>query len=159
MRSLQSQDLELAREQSLTNVAMQVQKNARRMIAKRKYKYWKKILGDIATAIQNREEKPLIAVIDQAFELPHGGAHIAVVKQAKVLVIRLREEKRVTQLLQSAIQSRDINSLRSAIGEHAGMSPPFATELAPQAAAVLVRLEQELELKAALILAINNRDR
>lgn len=159
MRTLQSQELELAREHSLMKVATVVQKNARRMIAKRKYKYWMKILSDINVAIQKRVEAGLAAVIDLGFELPHGGAHIKIIKEAKLLLIRLREEKRVSQLLENAIQSRDINSLKSAIAVHGAMSPAFETPLASDAAGLLARLEEELAIKAALITAISSRDR
>ncbi len=159
MRSLQSQDLELAREQSLMKVATNVQKNARRMITKRKFKYWKKILCDISNAIISRKESDLIAVIDLGFELPWGGGHISIIKEAKLLVVRLREEKRVSQLLENSILSRDINSLKSAIAVHAAIYPPFVTPLADQAILVLSRLEEELDIKAALIMAISNRDR
>jgi myosin heavy subunit len=158
-RTEQSGQLEYAREVSLTKVATIVQKNTRRMIARRKFKSWKKILENVAAAIVQRQEEPLAKIIDMAFELPSGGGHLAIIKQAKVLLARLREEKRVTQLLEKAIESRNIDSLKSAIAVHAGVHPAFDTPLAGKAKAVLERLEAELAIKAALIAAIQSRSK
>ena len=159
MRTLQNAELEAAREQSLKVVATILQKNARRMVARRKYKSWKKILLDVEAAIKQREEAALAAVIDLAFELPHGGVHLDVIKRAKALLLRIREEKRVTQLLQNAIEARNIDSLKSAIAVHAAVDPPFDTPLAAEAATLLKRLEDELAMKAALLAGISARNK
>ena len=156
-RTEQSGQLEYAREVSLTKVATIVQKNARRMIARRKFKSWKKILENVAAAIRQREEEPLAKIIDMAFELPSGGGHLQIIKDAKVLLARLREEKRITQLLEKAIATRNIDSLKSAIAVHAAVNPPFDTPLAGQAKEVLERLEAEIAIKAALLAAIASR--
>jgi myosin heavy subunit len=121
LRTLQSSELEIAREKSLVNVAVLVQKYARRFILRRRYKYIKKILVDLAAAIKKRDESELAHIIDLSFELPWGGSHIEVVKTAKVLLVRLREEKKCKQLLENAILSRDINSLKSAINVHSAL--------------------------------------
>eukprot|EP01038_Epipyxis_sp_PR26KG_P006281 gene6281-8649_t len=154
MRTLQNAELESAREHSLVKVATIVQKYGRRYNARNKMKYFKKILGDVNAAIIKREEKELSSVIDISFELPWGGNHLPKIKEAKVLLIRLKEEKRVTQLLENAILSKDLNSLKSAIAEHAAVNPPFITPLAAEAQAIVVRLEAELALKAELTVAI-----
>ena len=159
MRTLQSSECEIAREKSLVGVAVIVQKYARRFIHRRKFKYFKKILADLATSIQRRQENELAQIIDMSFELPWGGAHIEVVKTAKVLLIRLRDEKKCSQLLENAILMRDINSLHSALNVHAALIPPFETPLAAQAKTLLDRLEKELRLKNNLITAIAARDK
>ena len=159
LRTLQSSELEIAREKSLVSVAVIVQKYARRFILRRKFKYFKKILLDIAAAIKKREEPELAAIIDLSFELPWNGGHIEVVKAAKTLLIRLREEKKCSQLLQNALTSRDLNSLKSALNVHSAMSPPFETPLADQAKALLKRLEEELLIKESLLVAIASRDK
>jgi len=158
-RTEQSGHLEYARETSLTKVVTIVQKNTRRMIARRKFKTWKKILENVAAAIIQREEEPLAKIIDLAFELPSGGGHLEIIKRAKALLARLREEKRVTQLLEKAIELRNIDSLKSAIAVHAAVNPAFDTPLAGKAKAVLERLEAELAIKAALIAAIAARSK
>jgi myosin heavy subunit len=159
MRSPQSAELELAREASLVNIAILFQKNARRMVAVKKYKYYKKILNDINLAISKREENELKSVIDISFELPWNGNHLKLVQRAKQLLIRIQEEKRVVQLFEHAIVLKDINSLKSAISVHSQMSPPFETPLAAQAKELLARLEEELLLRADLSKAIAARDR
>jgi hypothetical protein len=121
-RTLQSSELEIAREKSLANVAVLVQKYARRFIVRRSCKCIKKILVDLAAAIKKREMFLILAhIIDLSVEHPWGGSHIEVVKTAKVLLIRLREEKKCKQLLENAILSRDINSLKSAINVHSAL--------------------------------------
>eukprot|EP01036_Dinobryon_divergens_P023353 gene23353-31690_t len=159
MRTLQSSECEIAREKSLVGVAVIVQKYARRFIHRRKFKYFKKILADLAISIQRRQENELAQIIDMSFELPWGGAHIEVVKTAKVLLIRLRDEKKCSQLLENAIFMRDINSLHSALNVHAALIPPFDTPLAAEARTLLDRLEKELRLKNSLITAIAARDK
>ncbi len=159
MRSPQSAELELAREASLVNIAILFQKNARRMVAAKKYKYYKKIINDIHLAIGKREEQELKSVIDLSFELPWNGAHLKVVQNAKLLLVRVQEEKRVIQLLEHAISIKDINALKSALAVHTQMSPPFETPLAQKAKELLVRLEEELILKTELTKAISARER
>lgn len=159
MRTSQSSELEIARETSFVTLAILVQKYGRRMINVRKYKYFKKVISDVAAAIAKREEADLASVLDLCFELPGNGEHLEVVKKAKVLLLRVREEKRVRQLLDNAIASRDINGLKSAINVHKEMSPPYDTPLADQAIKLLARLEEELVLKAALTKAIAERNR
>lgn len=159
MRTPQSSELELAREASLVNIAILFQKHARRMIAYKRYKNYKKIITDVHSAVAKREEAYLAHVIDLSFELPGNGNHLAIVQKAKVLLERIREEKRVVSLLENAIAMKDINSLRNAIAIHTRMSPPFDTPAASKAQEVLKRLEEELKLKADLNAAINARNR
>lgn len=159
MRTLQSYQLEVAREQSLIGIAVLVQKHGRKMIGIRKYKYYKKIITDIRGAIVNRVEEPLVALLEASFELPFNGGQVQVVQEAKVLVARIKEEKRVTKLLENAIVTRDINSLKNAIVVHASMTPPYPIPEAQAAKELLARLEEELIIKAALTQAISARDR
>lgn len=159
MRTAQSQALEIQREKSLEGVAIIIQKFVRRFINRRRYKRYKKIIVDLAAAIAKRDEETLSHIIDLSFELPHGGQHVKVVNDAKVLIVRLREEKKCTNLLAAGITTRDINSLKSALSVHAAMDPPFDTPLAAEALVLLTRLEEELALKAALLSAIAARER
>lgn len=159
MRTHQSAELELAREQSFFYITILVQKHARRMIARKRYRYYKKIITDLEAAIVKRQEAELSAAVDLTFELPYNGQHLAIVARAKVLIARIREERRVSELLQNAINARDINTLKNALTVHGQMAPPFETPLASEAKAVLARLEEELALKAALTIAIANRER
>lgn len=159
VRTVQNGELELAREASFVTLAILVQKHARRMVAMRKYEYFKKVIADVVAAIRKREEADLATVLDSCFELPGNGNHLKVVNEAKTLIVRIREEKRVQQLLENAILSRDINGLKSAIAVHREMDPPYDTPLALEAATLLARLEEELLLKAELTKAISERNR
>ncbi|RYG69766.1 hypothetical protein EON64_01900 [archaeon] len=159
MRTHQSAELELAREQSLVTITILVQKHARRMVAFKRFKYFKKILTDLQAAILRRQEADLSAAVDLTFELPYNGSHLEVVKKAKVLIARIKEERRVTELLQNAVKARDINTLKNALQVHQAMNPPFETPFANEAKAVLTRLEEEQAVKAALSAAVTHRDR
>ena len=65
----------------------------------------------------------------------------------------------MTQLLENAIESRNIDSLKSALAVHAAVNPVFITPLSVTAKTLLDRLEAELAVKNALIGAIAARNR
>jgi hypothetical protein len=90
---------------------------------------------------------------EAAAELPHFGSHLAIVKQAKTLLARVREENKVTKLLQNAIDSHDINALKGAVQAAASLNPPFQTPLVQQAQEIIARLEAEMACKAGATLA------
>lgn len=157
-RTLQAQQLELAREASLVKVTIVIQKYARRFIFRARYRNMLKIITSINVAIDKREEKELADVIDMSHELPYGGGHLKIVQKAKVLLLRIQEEKRVVKILENAIQSLDINSLKSAISVANAVNPPFYTPLVQQAHDLIAKLEREAEARAALKDAISKRD-
>jgi myosin heavy subunit len=158
MRTLQSAELEQARDHALVAVATLVQKMARGMLARFKYKYWRSILINVAEAIAKREEAVLKTTIDMCYELPWGGAHLEVIKNAKVLLLRVREENKVINLLQTAIAGKELNALKGAVDAARTMDPPFNTPLALEAQAIIERLEAEIAAKAALVAAISGRN-
>lgn len=153
MRTQMSADLELRREVSFAIVAVKVQSTIRRFLAKRKIAYFMKLIQNLKDGISSRDEATLTLAIDMIFELPHGGAHIKVVKDAKTLQLRLKEESRIKALLQNAIASRDMSSLRSSIQAAESMSPPISTPLIEEAKAVLHRLDAEKNVKTELTTA------
>lgn len=159
LRTSQSVNLELRREKAFGEVSISVQKTIRGFLARRKFSYWMKLLQKVKDGIQAREEEALTFAIDMSFELPHGGSHLSVIKEAKVLQARLREENRVKQLLQNAITSREMSSLKSAIAAAESMQPPISTPLIEEAKQVLVRLEEENKVKSEIAAAITSRDR
>jgi myosin heavy subunit len=156
MRTGQSVSLELRREVSFAIVAVKVQSTIRRFLAKRKIAYFMKLIQKLKDGISSRDEATLTLAIDMIFELPNGGAHMKVVKDAKTLQMRLREESRIKTLLQNAISSRDMSSLRSAIQAAEAMSPPVSTPLIEEARAVLHRLDSENKVKTELTTAASN---
>ena len=158
MRTAQSVQLEVFREQAFQGVAVVAQKTVRRFICRRRLKRFKRILADLKDAMTKREDKALTVACEAAAELPYFGSHLAIVKQAKTLLARVREENKVTKLLQNAIDSHDINALKGAVQAAASLNPPFQTPLVQQAQEIIARLEAEMACKAGLNKAINERN-
>jgi hypothetical protein len=83
--------------------------------------------------------------------LPHNGRHILVVKEAKALLDKLQEEKRVLALLKTAVDSRDPAAIasvlttakESGLGEHPDVKA---------AAALKASIEQERYVNAFYLL-------
>lgn len=114
MRNLQQQELEEAREASLMTVVMKMQAGARRFICRCRYLKYKQIIKTIKAAIVTRTEEALEASLVDVPELPFGGEHIGVVKEARKLKERLEDERRVTTLCTEAVKARDLNELKGA---------------------------------------------
>ena len=89
MRNQQSLDLELFREQSLTKIAVLVQKNARRMLCKLRYKRMQEIIREVVRATAERTEIALKEALHMVFELPFDGEHLQVVKTARATLARV----------------------------------------------------------------------
>ena len=157
MRTAQAADLELYRETSLVQVAVVVQKYGRRMLARGRMKRFKAIIATVREAIKKREEQALKEAVDTAFELPHGGAHLGPIKEAKVLLIRVREENQVFRLVENALATHDLNGLKSAVAAAAHMSPPLTAPIITQASQMIARLEAEHACKAGLTAAVAQR--
>lgn len=158
LRTQQAADLELAREIALTQVVLLLQKMGRGMVARIRFRNFKKILVALAAAVKKREEKPLASAIEMSFELPWGGVHLPLIQKAKALLLRVKEENKVTSLLESAFAAKELNSLKSAIAAAASMTPPFDSPLLVTAKALVEKLEAELATKTALTKAIASRD-
>lgn len=116
-----------------------------------------KIVNNVSIAISKRTEEDLKDAIDMSAELPHGGGHLQIVKQAKILILRIQEEKRIVKLLENAILSNDINSLKSALSAQAAVQPPFYTPLVEQAKELIAKLERETAVRNGLLAAIAAR--
>jgi hypothetical protein len=159
LRTQQSIQLELRREKAFSEVSINVQKIVRSFLAKKRFRYWMKLIQQVKDGMAARVEETLTYAIDMSFELPHGGSHLNLIKEAKILQARLREENRVKNLLQNAITAREMSSLKSAIAAAESMQPPVATPLIGEAKAVLARLEEENKVKSGLVTAIGSRNR
>lgn len=157
-RTKQAADLEFARETALAQVVLLLQKMGRGMVARLRYRNFKKILTNLKEAIKKREEAILSSALEMSFELPYGGGHVPIIQQAKILLQRVREENKVTLLLVTAIAAKELNGLKSAIAAAHSMSPPFESPLLFEAKAVVERLELEIAAKHALNTAIAARD-
>jgi len=153
MRTAQSAVLELARQNKLNAIAVILQKYARKFIVHSRFCRYRGIMHAIAAAISAREESMLIEVVNNATILPWRGSHVAIVKKANSLLLRAKDEKNIDQLLTTAIDSFEMNIIRSAIAAHAALQPIFATPLLAEAKAVLAKLEKEAEITNALVQA------
>ena len=114
MRNLQQTELEEAREGALRGVVTKMQALARRFIGKCRYLRYKVILKELRAAITKRTEEALDAALPGAGELPFGGGHIKIVKEARALKDRLEEERRILALCTDAIKARDLAELKNA---------------------------------------------
>ena len=159
MRTKQAQEVELAREFALLSVVKAIQKIARGYLMRNKYKYFKSLLQNVKDGISKRDEKILTEALDMSAELPHGGGHLKIIQQAKVLQARLREERRVLVLLENALVSREINALRSALSATVSMNPPFNPPILVETKALIERLELELEVRNSIVSAVAARDK
>jgi hypothetical protein len=130
----------------------------RGMVARIRFKNFKKILVNLLDAVKKREETVLASALEMSFELPYGGVHLPLIQSAKLLLLRVKEENKVTSLLVSAIAAKELNSLKSAIAAAKSMSPSFECPLLFEAMAVVERLEAEIAAKNALNKAISLRD-
>ena len=161
MRNQQSLDLELFREQSLTKIAVLVQKNARRMLCKLRYKRMQEIIREVVRATAERTEIALKEALHMVFELPFDGEHLQVVKTARATLARVTEENRVFKLLENALASGDLNSLESAVAACGSLNPPITsadTPLFDKASAKIEEIKEIIACKAALIAAISSKD-
>ena len=157
MRTAQNEKLELAREAAFTKVVVVVQSCARGYINRLKLKRYKELISIVKQCIQKREEGPLVAAIDSAFELPWGGGHLMVIKEAKVLLVRVRDENRIIKLLENAYASSELNSLKSALTAAQSLSPAFEHPLMEQVSALIEKLETIIKVKNLLLAAIEKR--
>ncbi|KAJ8602497.1 hypothetical protein CTAYLR_001247 [Chrysophaeum taylorii] len=159
MKSPQSVDLEIAREESLVDTAIVTQKYGRRYVVKKKMKMWRAELDKLKEAIATRELEKLDEALHATSELPGSGKHLKLVKDAEELLIRLQEEKRVEDLLAKAIEKHDKSSLTAAIDAAAKMSPPFEPANLADANAMLKKIEREAALLESLKDATARRDK
>lgn len=125
MRNAQATRLEEVRDEAITKYTIRMQALIRGAVFKFKFRGWMKTIRELRNAIASRSEEDLNNWIDMFTELPHGGKHLPVYREAKALQIRLDEERQVLNLLETAIAQRAKESLKSAIAASAAMTPPF----------------------------------
>ena len=71
--------------------------------------------------------------MDQSFQLPHGGGHIKIVKEGRILLARVREENKVLALLKDAMEVKELNALKTALAAAMSMSPPLTGKIVDDA--------------------------
>ncbi len=130
--------------------ATTIQRCFQAYMIRRKYQLMKKILCNIRNAIVKRDETDLTETIVQSQELPFGGEHVPIVKEAKALVLRIEEEHRIVEKLKKAMVSKDVESMASVLNEHANMKPAFYTPFLQQAVDLIARINCVKNLSAAI---------
>ena len=88
MKNEAVQEFDALREAAFIMQAVKVQKHARKMVFKFKYRIWMKTLGQVKEAMASRSEPELVAALDLMNELPHGGRHLKLYKEANTLLQR-----------------------------------------------------------------------
>jgi hypothetical protein len=87
-----------------------------------------------------------------------GGRHTQLFRDAKVLLNRLTEEKKLLGALEAGIKSRAKASIMSAVSAARGMAPPFDHPKLAEAEALVARIEQEEGITLGLRAACKARD-
>lgn len=159
LRSKQSLLLEELRETCLTVHAQRLQRRMRTFLCMNKYRYFKKLLLALSSAAIARSVSDLEMALENSQELPHGGRSNSVVRSAKLLMIRLNDEHRAHKLLESAVSSRDLNSLIAARREAISLEPPYDhPTLMKEVDCLIIRIENENQMKNILSVAIHERN-
>ncbi|KAA0155260.1 hypothetical protein FNF27_01564 [Cafeteria roenbergensis] len=159
MRNQQQNDFEEFREESLKGVVTHMTTIARRFICRCRYIRYQAILAGISAALKTRTEEALTEALVDAPELPFGGDHIGVVKDAKALRDRIQEEARVLALIKEAISNRDLAELKSAVAQAAEMSPEFEPAERAEAEALIATMETEKACVGRLRAATKAKDK
>lgn len=159
LRSHQLRALESAKEKALYSVAVILQKSIRRYNAQRKFKLYQRILNDITQSIKKRQDTSLSKAIELSTELPYQGESNALVKEGRSVLTRLAEEKRVTDLLESAMWSHDISSLKESVLEAHSLSPPLSSSTVDAAREMLKELELKKQIRLDLSSAVASEKR
>jgi len=157
-RTAQAGELELAREKAFLKVAVKVQKVARGILFRKRYKRCKQIIVNLREAIKKRSDTALTDALNMCGELPYAGTHMKLVAEAKGLHARIKEEAKVLKLLENAMAIKEVNGIKSAIEAAQSMKPAFTPPLLAEAQALVQKIESEQAAKTALSTAVASRD-
>jgi len=115
LRNAPFNDLEAGREVAVKKQAILLQRMGRGFVARQHYRRYKKLLADLDAAVKKREIEAIEQALIDCGDLPHQGIHLEQLKNARKVVERLEEERRVTKLIEGAIEKRDFNALKSSV--------------------------------------------
>ena len=121
--------LDSLRDQAYFAVALKTQKVIRGFLKRKRFNLIKKTLANLKKAVAERNQTLLEDAVAASIELPYEGVHISIVKSAKDLLRRIKEENKVKKLLQDAIQERHLASLEGALRTAKTMNPPLEDPL------------------------------
>uniref|UniRef100_A0A7S2FEI0 Uncharacterized protein n=2 Tax=Octactis speculum TaxID=3111310 RepID=A0A7S2FEI0_9STRA len=158
MRNLQATQLEAARDVAVAASIYKIQSLVRGAVYKFKFRRMMKAIADLNAALEARSEESLTTALDMFSELPYGGKHMQVYKDAQTMLVRLQEEGKLVSLLEKSVEARDKEGLKSAISTAEGMDPPFNPPIVVDAKALVERIEKEEAIIAGLKKAMAARD-
>jgi hypothetical protein len=158
LKNKAAQQMDVLREEAFVVVAVRIQKSVRAVVWKARFKAWRATLVAVRAAMASRAEPELAAAMDLMNELPYGGKHIALYKDALALLHRLTEEKKLLAMLAAAVKSRSKAAIVSAVQAAKGMNPPYAPPSLAAAEALVALIEKEEALTVGLRKACKDRD-
>jgi myosin heavy subunit len=158
LKNKAAQQMDTLREDAFLLVAIRIQKSVRAVVWKARFKSWKATLEAVRAAMANRSEPELTASMDLMNELPYGGKHIALYKDALALLNRLTEETKLVAMLEAAVKSRSKAAILSAVQAAKGMNPPYAPPSLADAESLVALIEKEEALTVGLRKACKDRD-
>jgi myosin heavy subunit len=135
--------LDSLRDKAYFVVATKTQKVARGYLKRKRFALFKKTLTNLNKSVTEKNQPLLEDAVASAIELPYEGVHIAIVKTAKDLLRRLKEENKVKKLLQDAIEDRQLAALEGALRTAKSMNPPLEDDLVSQAGSLIQLIKEE----------------
>lgn len=135
--------LDLLRDEIYFGHAAKIQKYIRGIIQRGRYRSYKKTLTNLKIAIKEKNLILLEDSIASSVELPNEGLNMLLVKEAKNLLKRLKEENKMNKLLEDAINERQILALESTIKTAKNMNPPLQSLQLTKAIKLLERVKEE----------------
>jgi hypothetical protein len=142
--------LDSLRDKAYFVVATKAQKFVRGYLKRKRFVLFKKTLVNLKKAVAEKNQPLLEEAVASSIELPYEGVHITVVKTAKDLLRRIKEENKVKQLLQDAIGDRQLAALEGALRTAKSMNPPLENDLVNQVNSLIQLIKEEkLHLSSA----------
>lgn len=136
------------RDQIYFGFAARIQKYIRGILQRARFRLLKVTLNNLKNGIKSRNLIALEDAIAASVEFPNEGINIPIVKEAKSLLKRLKEESKINKLLEEAITERQILALETAIRTAKNMQPPLQSTQLTQAIQILDVVKEEKALLA-----------
>lgn len=152
--------LDALRDEIYFSYVARIQKLIRGINQRSRYRLLKRTLGQLKVAIGARNLIALEDAIAASIELPNEGINMPLVKDAKLLLKRLKEEEKMNKLLEEAINERQIIALETALRTAKSMTPPLQSSQLQKAIELLsiVKEEKVLLNQGSMLLNAKNTD-
>ena len=152
--------LDALRDEIYFSYVARIQKLIRGINQRSRYRLLKRTLDQLKVAIGVRNLIALEDAIAASIELPNEGMNMPLVKEAKLLLKRLKEEEKMNRLLEEAINERQIIALETALRTAKSMTPPLQSSQLQKAMELLsiVKEEKVLLNQGSLLLNVKNTE-